>query len=354
MAQEAIGRSQRLHRGRRQQLPLLDQIQRSAGGTHLQHLVLAAADQLEYLGNEFDFADAARAQLDIVRQVAPRHFAPDLHVQVAHGGQGAEIQVFAVDEGLHQFHQPGRIPGEGAALDPGIAFPFAALGDEVFLQRGEAGNHRSAVAVGPQAQVDAEHIAVRRDFRNDLGQLAAEQGEVLMVGNPAWSAGLAVFRIDVDEVDVRGDIQFAAAQLAHADDDQLLSRAAFRAHGRAMAFAQPGIEAAAGMGDGDFGQGADRGHHFLQIGTTGEVACQQAQVDPFFQLAQGAFEPVFICKYFRGQLGFHVCAGPGQFQRAGKPVAQLGLCQQQALGVTGVAQGKIQGFVDNSHGSSTA
>ena len=44
---------------------------------------LAAAHDLEHLGDELDLADAARPQLDVVVQVAARDLGADLRVQLA-------------------------------------------------------------------------------------------------------------------------------------------------------------------------------------------------------------------------------------------------------------------------------
>ena len=98
VAQEEVGAAQLGHGLRRQQLALFDQVERHQGGAGLQVGFLAAADELEHLGNELDFADAARPQLDVVLHVAPVHFAADLRVQAAHRGKGAEIEIFAEHE----------------------------------------------------------------------------------------------------------------------------------------------------------------------------------------------------------------------------------------------------------------
>ncbi len=80
-------------------------------GEHLQHApgrqyaqpgILPAAYQLEHLRDEFDLADAAGAELDVVEQVAALHFLADLRVQPAHRLDRAEVQVFAEHERLHQ------------------------------------------------------------------------------------------------------------------------------------------------------------------------------------------------------------------------------------------------------------
>ena len=65
----------------------------------LQRRVASAANELENLGDELDFADAAGAELDVVGHVLARHFAANLRVQVAHGVDGAEVEILAEDEG---------------------------------------------------------------------------------------------------------------------------------------------------------------------------------------------------------------------------------------------------------------
>ena len=56
-----------------------------------------------------------------------------------------------------------------------------------------------------------------------LDQPLAEAGEELGIVQLAPSAlGLAVFRVGEDQIDIRREIQLAAAQLAHAEDQQRL------------------------------------------------------------------------------------------------------------------------------------
>ena len=50
----------------------------SSVGRALQGRIAPAADQLEHLGDEFDFADAAGAELDVVRHLPAPHFVADL------------------------------------------------------------------------------------------------------------------------------------------------------------------------------------------------------------------------------------------------------------------------------------
>ena len=59
LAQEAVGLAQFVSAARWQHLGVLKQAKNPENGTFAQARVTSAADQLEYLGNELDFANAA-------------------------------------------------------------------------------------------------------------------------------------------------------------------------------------------------------------------------------------------------------------------------------------------------------
>jgi hypothetical protein len=207
--------------------------------------------QLRKLHHEFDFADAAVAQFDVVgaidavaRQRAAVPVVADAFAQGAQRGQRVEVEVFAVDEGLAQgFEQMGLgravaigpgARGQQAGLEPGVAFPFAALADQIVFEGVQAPGQRPGVAVGAQAQVGAKHLPVGVDFRQHgqhaPGQLAVE----LVVADRAAAVGFAFFAIQHHQVDVGRHVQLRAAQLAHADDQQLLRLAGFGVARRAV------------------------------------------------------------------------------------------------------------------------
>jgi len=98
-AQKLVGGGQFERRVERDLLPFGEQRQHLQRRLDLQLRVAATADQLEYLGDELDLADAAGAELDVAGHVLARHLAADLRVQAAHRVDCAEIQIFAEDEG---------------------------------------------------------------------------------------------------------------------------------------------------------------------------------------------------------------------------------------------------------------
>ena len=97
-------------------------------------------DQLQGLGQEFDFADAARAALDVVVQFAARHFGGDRGLHVAQAIERGEVQVAAIHEraqGLQPLFAGIDVAGDRARLQPGIAFPVASLALEILVHAGE-------------------------------------------------------------------------------------------------------------------------------------------------------------------------------------------------------------------------
>ena len=130
-----------------------------------EHRLAPAAHQLHRLHDELDLADSARPELDVLRQLAPRHVAPHFGVQPAHRGERAEVEVLAVDERPHdRIELRVAAAGDRPRLDPRVALPFAPLRDEIGFQRLEARDQRPGFAVGPQPHVDAEHEAVLGDI----------------------------------------------------------------------------------------------------------------------------------------------------------------------------------------------
>ncbi|MPM43080.1 hypothetical protein SDC9_89753 [bioreactor metagenome] len=151
----------------------------------------------------------------------------DLAVQRAQGIEHVVVQIAAEHEGQHHAAQ-GLHVGRGqagarrhhAALEPREALPLATMHQQVFLQRRQRHGWRAGVAIGAQRQVDAEHEAVLRGVAHQAVDGLDGAREVFVVGQLAapvrQACGFAVVFVDVDEVDVAGDIQLARAQLAHA------------------------------------------------------------------------------------------------------------------------------------------
>ena len=204
----------------------------------MQRRVASAADQLEDLGDELDLADAAGAEFDVVDHVLARHFATNLRVQVAHGVNCAEIEIFAENEGAGNPPQRGHPVAQRSAVgiragvhdprfDPGVAFPLAALGDEIVFQRVERADQRAGIAIRAQPHIDPENLAIGGQVAERTDHPLAESGKEIVVFDTFLAVGVAFFRVHKNVINVGRNIQFASTQLAHADDQQALRQPGF-------------------------------------------------------------------------------------------------------------------------------
>jgi hypothetical protein len=107
---------------------------------------------------------------------------------------------------------------------------------------------------------------------------------------PGTGGGVAVFRIDEDQVDVGRHVQFAAAVLAHRQHHHLLGPAGFLAERHAVQgghlvhqIGQVGL-------DREIGEAAHRGDDFGEVGAAVEVALDDGADEQVAQAAHGASE----------------------------------------------------------------
>ncbi len=194
---------------------------------------LPATHDQQQLHDEFDLADAAARELDVVGPLGPARGAAlrlvaDLAVQLPQRLEDAVVEVAPVDERRHDLAQRHGMAAfqaaarrDDAAFQPGKALPLAALHLQVVLEHRKADRRGAAAAVGPQHQVDAEDEAILGGVADQRLQAARQLGEVLLRTQGLRAVAVAVFRIDIHQVDVRRDVQLAAAELAHADDPEL-------------------------------------------------------------------------------------------------------------------------------------
>jgi len=334
-AQEHVGARQRIGGFGRHQAGAGHAFQRLQRGASAQFGKLPAAHHLQQLHGEFDFADAAARQLDVVGALGPARaalagVAADLVVQRAQRLEHVVVEVLAEHEGQHHSAQrlrraarDGRARGNGAALHPGKALPFAALHQHVLFQRVQRTHRGPRIAVGPQRQVHAEHEAVLGGVADQAVDQLDGAGEVFLHRNLAAAVvaagGLAVLVVDVDQVDVARHVQLARAQLAHADHPQLGAFAALR-HGRAVALVQLRERGLTGGVQRQLGQLGHGARHLLQ--RRGLFAVQHHQ-PLHHQLPQDAQRGAGVVSFggeARQALG-HGVAG----RRAGRQQRQLDL-----------------------------
>src|SRR5690606_15622588 len=94
-----------------------------------------------------------------------------------------------------------------ARLHPGVALPRATVAQQVVLERGEAGDERSALTERAQAHVDAEDETVDRARIEQADQRLAEPREKFLIRDRACAIRIAELRKEEHEVDVRGEIE---------------------------------------------------------------------------------------------------------------------------------------------------
>ena len=140
----------------------------------------AAGDELLGLDEELDLADAAAAELDVVafdRDLVVAAVGVDLALHRLDVGDRRVVEIFAPDERreLRKNRLAGRdVAGAGARLDHRRALPVLADALVVIERRLDRDRDLGRGRVGPQPQIDAEHIAVRRALLQELDQAAGD------------------------------------------------------------------------------------------------------------------------------------------------------------------------------------
>ena len=241
--------------------------------------VAAAAHQLKRLHDELDLADAARAELDVVLQLAPFDLARNHPFHLAQRLEHAEVEIAAIDERTQHFVvQLGVMldRSQRARLDVCISLPVAAVLLQIVLEGGEAQRDPAAVAERAQPQVHAVDEAFDRRRGQQLHDLLTQAQEKLRVVDRARAVGFAALRVEKNEIDVGAEIQLAAAELAHPQDHQLLRLPAVDPTRDAVTGDQRLIHICAGEPDAGVGQRRKIAQRFVEIGPAGDIAPRDA------------------------------------------------------------------------------
>ena len=311
VAQEHVGGVERRGGGLRKVAARGERRERRARVADAQPRLAPPSHDLQRLDDELDLADPAGAQLHVVARVAPRRLLADLAVDVAQAGVRVVVEVLAVDERPDdRVELLLRHAGQRARLEPRIALPGAALRHQVVLERRVRHRERPALAVGAQAHVDAEHESLGGRVVDRRDQAPTEPVEELAVRDDARPGGLAFLRVEEHEIDVGRDVELAAAELAHADDDQRLGRAAVRAEGLAVDGDELAARGLDGGIDRDLGEGGHRAADLAEAGAAGEVAGERVDHDAGAQRAQRGAEGARCVGPCGGGVARGPCARP--------------------------------------------
>ena len=306
--QESVRLAELRNGSGRQELLALEERQRLEQAPRLQARVGAAADQLVGLHDELDLADAARPELHVVAQVAALDLARDQLLHPAQRLEHAEVQVAAIDEGTQDVavdlvesartvHRP--------CLDVGIALPVAPVLLQVVLERIEAHHRGARVAERAQPQVHAVDEAFVGPRAEELRQAPPDADEVLLVRERSQPVGFAVLRKEQNEVDVGGEVELAAAELAHAEHEQF-ELASVGAAGPAVPCRESLGRADTRRMDARVGEQRELAQHGLDVREAREVAPGDSNHPAAPKATQGIHERAVIGERIevRGELAF--------------------------------------------------
>ena len=270
-AQEPVGVLQAVGRAALDMARRDKRFQRLAGRADAQTHIAAAPDQLLRLHIELDLADAAASELYIVpgdREPVMAAIGVDLpldgmdvlyrpEVEAAPPDERADI----VQEGL----PGGEIAGHRAGLQHGGPFPILAHALVIGLGGPDGHGQRRRGRIGAKPQIDPLHIAVRSALLQQADQVSREPDHRL-AGPVPPPHGQGCFVVDQHDVDVARIVEFAGAELAHAENhDARILRPG------AGVFASSGEQVANGRIQGGSRERAQRSGDLFQRPFAGDV-----------------------------------------------------------------------------------
>ena len=206
LAQEAVRLSQVARRLAGDPAALGEVLQRDQRLPAAQLRVPAARDQLLGLHEEFDLADAAAPELDVVpfdRDLVMPLVGCHLALHRVDVRDRAVVEILAPHEGrdLAQERLAEReIAGAGARLDHRGALPVLPGAFVIVQCRDERDRDRRRGGIGTQPQIGAEHVTVDGALLHQLDEAARDAGEE--------AAGFGAFErrrvrvVEHDQVDI--------------------------------------------------------------------------------------------------------------------------------------------------------
>ena len=253
--------------------------------------VLAAVEELERLDEELDLTDPAAPELDVGRRAARLDERPvDLPLHRADRRDDPSVEARPVDGLARQLHEArphAEVAGRDARLDERLALPELGAVPVIVAVPVERQDDGAHPPLGPEAQVDAERVALVRDLLEERHDPPADAREVLAVGDAAVAAArrLAVGPVGEHEVDVGRVVELLAAELPHRDDRHAGLRPG-RVARRAVRDARRGLGERERFGEARVGEVRQlRGRHG-EVGVTQKVSRADAQQVAVLHAAQ--------------------------------------------------------------------
>ena len=172
-AQEKVGFPELVARARFDPAGLGEAVEHGERRTAAQRCVAAAEDELLGLDEEFDLADSAATELHVMpvhRDDAMALVRMDLPLDRVHVGERGEVVMLAPDERLELSEEdfPGlNVARGGPRLDEGGALPVLTHALVIGVCGFQRQHDRRRAGIGPQAQIETEHIAVGGALAHD-------------------------------------------------------------------------------------------------------------------------------------------------------------------------------------------
>ena len=179
--------------------------QRVIQGRGTQRRVAPPVDQLVTLYDELDLPNPAAAEFDITGKRFLGEFPFDQRLHGPDGLEGAEVEVFPVNERPKVFQKimaSGNVAGDRACLDQRITLPVPTVGQKIMIHGVEGQRQRSAFPVGAKPHIDPEDDALIGGCLQDINQRLPELDKELMVADGSCTIGCPVFPVGKDKIDI--------------------------------------------------------------------------------------------------------------------------------------------------------
>ena len=220
-----------------QQAQLADFTQGAIQRRRLQAGIASATQNLETLGQEFNFADTARPALDIVQPVFAPGIVPDVGMHFLQSLDRAVIDISTVDKWPDILDKPGaglEVTSYRPGLDQRIPLPVPPLPLVILLQGGQAGGQWARISKRPKPSINTEAKAVTGDFREAGDDSPRQAGKELVIGHASTAIADSCLRVAENDVYIRREIEFTAAELAQANNEHALRTAIFAPRGTVL------------------------------------------------------------------------------------------------------------------------